>query len=322
MGKRRRREWRNFENFFIKSILPIKITMSTPTNIQNEPEPMDIQQDPLANSLVLDFLLRNSLNEIASEFQKISHEVIEIQQDGLKLEHLVNDLFVKSIVYDFLRRTAHAKIAFEFKLLYGPFKDLNGLTLEKLYIIYKEQFNAISTNPVPSTSQKLRKTNKLTLNTPGIISVPSTSHAVIKSAKKVNSLVYNYLVRNYHFDVAIEFMKLVGSLEDVEGGPLLEDMFTYYMQSMKNNAKVITDKEQYLKIVMLNDEYHKHIQNFQPKVGSQSDQVVQYLVLQNLKTHILSLKLDWHYLARNQNNYHGISVRHFSICKGGEIEMI
>ena len=43
-----------------------------------------------------------------------------------------------SLVYDFLRRTAHAKIAFEFKLLYGPFKDLNGLTLEKLYIMYKK----------------------------------------------------------------------------------------------------------------------------------------------------------------------------------------
>ena len=59
--------------------------MSTPTIIQNDPEPMDTQQDPLANSLVLDFLLRHSLNEIASEFQKISHEVIEIHQDGLKI---------------------------------------------------------------------------------------------------------------------------------------------------------------------------------------------------------------------------------------------
>ena len=34
--------------------------------------------------------------------------------------------------YDFLRRTAHAKIAFEFKHLYGPFRELDGLTLEKL----------------------------------------------------------------------------------------------------------------------------------------------------------------------------------------------
>ena len=111
--------------------------MSAPTKIQNPPVPMDVQ-DPLANSLVYDFLVRNSFNEIASEFQKISHEDLEIHHGGLKLEHLVDDLFVKSIVYDFLRRTAHAKIAFEFKLLYGPFKDLNGLTLEKLYIMYKK----------------------------------------------------------------------------------------------------------------------------------------------------------------------------------------
>merc|ERR1712110_318769 len=165
--------------------------MSTPTNIQNEPEPMDIQQDPLANSLVLDFLLRNSLNEIASEFQKISHEVIEIHQDGLKLEHLVDDLFMKSIVYDFLRRTAHAKIAFEFKLLYGPFKDLNGSTLEELFGLYNKKYKVISTNPIPSTCQTLSKSNKkVSSNKPEIISVPSASHVVILSNKKVNSLVY------------------------------------------------------------------------------------------------------------------------------------
>ena len=59
-------------------------------------------------------------------------------------------------------------------------------------------------------------------------------------------------------------MKLVGSLEDVRGGPLLEDMFIHYMQSTKRNAKVIADREQYLKTVKLNEEYHEHIQNFQP----------------------------------------------------------
>ena len=63
---------------------------------------------------------------------------LEILRSGLKLDHSVDNLFMKSIVYDFLRRTAHAKIAYEFKLLYGPFKDLNGLTLEKLYIMYKK----------------------------------------------------------------------------------------------------------------------------------------------------------------------------------------
>ena len=46
--------------------------MSTPMKIQNPPVPMDVQ-DPLADSLVYDFLVRNSFNEIASEFQKISH---------------------------------------------------------------------------------------------------------------------------------------------------------------------------------------------------------------------------------------------------------
>ena len=130
---------------FFSGFSPIETTMPTSMSIQNPPLAMDIQDpDPLANSLVLDFLVRNSLNDIASEFQKISgiHENLETHHGGLKLEQLMldlmDDLFAKSIVYDFLRRTAHAKIAFEFKLLYGPFKDLNGLTLEKLYIMYKK----------------------------------------------------------------------------------------------------------------------------------------------------------------------------------------
>ena len=112
-------------------------------------EPMDTQ-DPLANSLIFDFLVRNSFHDIATEFQKISetHEDLEIHH-GLKLEHLVDDLFVKSIVYDFLRRTAHAKIAFEFKHLYGPFRELDGLTLEKLFDMCKKNFKVIVSFSTP-----------------------------------------------------------------------------------------------------------------------------------------------------------------------------
>ena len=60
----------------------------------------------------------------------------------------------------------------------------------------------------------MKSKNKVNSNKPEIIPVPCTSHVVIKSNKKLNSLVYNYLVRNYHFDVAIEFHQLVGSLDD------------------------------------------------------------------------------------------------------------
>ena len=299
--------------------------MPTPTNIHNPPALMDVQDpDPLANSLVLDFLVRNSFNDIASEFKKMSGTDIKILHSGLKLEDLVSNLFVKSIVYDFLRRTAHAKIAFEFKHLYGPFQNLNELTLEKLYVTYKEKFNVIPTNSISSSQSLVKSKKKVNSTKPENIPVPSTSHAVIKSNKEVNSLVYNFLVRKYHFDVASEFKELVRSLEDVQGGPLLEDMFTHYMLSMKSNVKVIIDKEQYLKIVKLNDEYHDHIQNFQPKVDSQLDQVVLFLILQNLETHTLSIKLLWSQLIHKhtQRNYPWITVRHFSICQGGEKEMM
>ena len=177
--------------------------MSTPTKIQNQPVPMDVQ-DPLANSLVYDFLVRNSFNEIASEFQKISHEDLEIHHGGLKLEHLVDDLFVKSIVYDFLRRTAHAKIAFEFKLHFGPFKNLDGLTLEKLFDMYKEKFKVHSTNhPVVEESKPSNQSEN--------IPMPSTNLTLIKANKRVNSLVYEYLVRNKHLDIAIDFKQFYQS---------------------------------------------------------------------------------------------------------------
>ena len=101
-----------------------------------------------------------------------------------------------------------------------------------------------------------------------------------------------------------------------------EDMFSHYMQSKKNNAKVIVDKEQYLKIVKLNDEYHDHIQNFQPKVGSQLDQVVLYLILQNLETFNLSVKLCWHQLRSHPKDYPWMIISHFSNCKGGETEIM
>ena len=204
-------------------------------------------------------------------------------------------------------------------------KDSNGLCdncdkkLSPVLILTRIKEDSIE----PSTSHTVIQSNKKVNSTkPENIHVPSTSHVVIKSNKKANSLVYNYLVRNYHFDVAIEFMKLVGSLEDVRGGPVLEDMFTHYMKSMKSNAKVITDNKQYLKIVKLNEEYHDHIQNFQPKVGSQLDQVVLYLILEDLKTYNLSVKLTWSYLIRNLKEFQWMSIRHFSICKGGETEIM
>ena len=119
---------------------------------------------------------------------------LEILRSALKLDHSVDNLFMKSIAYDFLRRNVNAEIANEFKLLYGPFKDLNGLTLEELFVMYKKKFKDISTNFVPSTSQKLRK---------------------------------------YHFDVASQFKNLVGGLEDVRGELTIEELFFIYKKKFK-----------------------------------------------------------------------------------------
>ena len=86
--------------------------------------------------------------------------------------------------------------------------------------------------------------------------------------------------------------------------------------------KVIVDKEEYLKIVKLNDEYHDYIQNFQPEIGSQIDQIVLYLILQNLETYNLSLKLNWFTVSSHPKDYPWMSIKCFSICKGGKTEIM
>ena len=236
-------------------------TMTAPTDIHNSPALMDIQ-DPVANSLVLDFLFRNSFSDIALEFQKMPgiYEDLEILHSGLKLEHLVDDLFLKSIVYDFLRRKTHSKIAFQFKLLFGPFRDLDGLTLEKLFEMYKKNFNVIvSKEPTSMLDMETQvsscvKTSSIVLKmeTQATNPVPSTSQTLIKSNKKMNS-----------------------PLEDVKEGPVLEEILT---DEEKNNihkmhlwAKEhhLTRNQHNINTDLLDaseiHEYHNYVQNFQPQ---------------------------------------------------------
>merc|ERR1712218_6886 len=163
---------------------------------------------------------------------------------------------MKSIVYDFLQRKAHKKIAVEFKLQFGPFRDLDGLTLEKLFVMYKKDLNVIVSNEptsvldmetealscvkTSSSAESLIPSSVLEMelnsNKPENIHVPSNSHTLIKSKKEANSLVFDYLVRHSHFEVAYNFFEFVGPLEDVKDGPILEEILTDY------NIKTDEDK--------------------------------------------------------------------------------
>ena len=51
-------------------------------------------------------------------------------------------------------------------------------------------------------------------------------------------------------------------------------------------------------------------------------QVVLYLILQNLETFNLSVKLCWHQLRSHPKDYPWMIISHFSNCKGGETEMM
>ena len=147
--------------------MEVKDPPTAPTDhIIDEYESLDPIQDMLAKSLIYDYLVRNSLDWLATKFQKLSegkgisiHDMffwdnaeyggLFLACQGLKLEHFVDQLIVDpddkphlttSIVYDFLKRKADPRIAFEFKVYYhGTLKDVSsGLTLEDLMKMYKK----------------------------------------------------------------------------------------------------------------------------------------------------------------------------------------
>ena len=147
--------------------MEVKDPPTAPTDhIIDEYESLDPIQDMLAKSLIYDYLVRNSLDWLATKFQKLSegkgisiHDMffwdnaeyggLFLACQGLKLEHFVDQLIVDqddkphlitSIVYDFLRRKADAQIAFEFKLYFGQLmKGVIGLTLEDLMEMFKKK---------------------------------------------------------------------------------------------------------------------------------------------------------------------------------------
>ena len=283
------------------------------------------QDTNLANAMVYNFLIRNSFHEIASEFKETLRNQIDdvniqdVDENDFKLENLAGDIFVRSLVYEFLRRKSHARVAFQYQLEFGPFfRDLKGLTLEKIFAIYKQKTGFVIPNNVCHQNPTINNTSN------SMIPINSSS------SKKIPFIVYDYLVRHGHFDVASELKQITGLLEtDSSSVAKLEDMYSQFMKKLSpktnnnnNNVVKIVDKEEYLKIVLLKDEFRDYIQRFVPKNGSQMDQAVLYLISRNLKTYSLSLKLTWNIISRNTQNYPWMSMRHYQNCKGGETEIL
>ena len=96
-----------------------------------------------------------------------------------------------------------------------------------------------ATNATPSTSQALIKSNKK-VNSLVLGYSTYSSHTLINSKKEVNSLVFDYLVRLSHLEIAHDFIELVGPLEDVKDGPILEEILTDY--------NINTDEDKYSQI--------------------------------------------------------------------------
>ena len=84
------------------------------------------------------------------------------------------------------------------------------------------------------------------------------------------------------------------------------DVVKFFHSSNKTNGEksnVEIDEHELLKIVYLNDEFQDHIMNFEPNENSRVDQVVKYLIEQNIKTHALSIKLSWREVVNNRKKY-------------------
>ena len=190
---------------------------------------MGSQDANMANVVVYDFLIRNSFHDIAFEFKEtLRHQndlKIQDAQEDFKLENLADDLFVRSLVYEFLRRKSHARVAFQYQLEFGPFRDLKGLTLEKVFDIYKQKTGIITSKLVTPIDLE---------NSPSI-SLPLVSN----SSKKLPYLVYDYLIRNKHLCVAHELKQITGPLEYISSIAKLEDIFSQYMKNrVGQKAKV------------------------------------------------------------------------------------
>ena len=300
-----------------------------------EEEKMGTTQDTnLTNAIVYNFLIRNSFHEIASEFKETLRNQIDdikiqdVNENDFKLENLVGDLFVRSLVYEFLRRKSHARVAFQYQLEFGPFfRDLKGLTLEKIFAIYKQKTGFVIPNDVCHQNPTIDNTSNSMMPI-DLENSPTNS----SSSKKVPFLVYDYLMRNEHISVANELKELTGPFDNIsDTGAKIEDMYSEYMNTFRKNENiqnsdhiedVVVDEGDYLGIVSLNTEFKDQIKHFKPVIGSQMDQVVLYLITKKTKTYNFSLNLTWGTIQHKPKEYPWMSIRHFSICVGGEIEIM
>ena len=263
---------------------------------------------------------------------------------------------VNSFVYEYLVRHGHHEIAEQFEK-FGPFLDLNGLTLEDVNDYHfndlrNETKTKLVQNRCPKSNaaknskavKRERNENDATLSyslcghiVKDVRSQPKTKrkedHApkssVIRSrpvkkarlendlvssndSYETNVLVYDYLKRNSHEEIANEFLSEFGPFEKPKSLKL-EDVYANHLDSMNNNRNETSlNKEEYLKIVSLNEEFKDVIRNFTPEDGSQLDQVVQYLITENLKTYALSMRLTFHSVAHKRQKYRHVNTHWLS----------
>ena len=283
---------------------------------------LDFEKDP--SYLLLDQFSTNKLAEMMVKLSptnlKMKKEVYSpgnpplLLKKDVKLSSVnnlenelleLNDLYVRSLVYDFLLRNSNnTKIAFQYEQEFGPFKDHHhkGSTLEEVFDIYNQKMSFNIAFSANIFCQITPNKSKMT----SIISI---------SNKELPSLVYDYLIRNEYFSVADKLEEITGPLEKNINGANLDDMFAQFMKSMspqkykiknfKNNLcsaeefssdhddteenKIYDEIKSNLEIVSLNSEFKDQIQKFKPKIGSQMDQVVIFLKSKyNLKTYNLS----------------------------------
>ena len=272
------------------------------------------------NSFVYEYLVRHGHHEIAEQFEKFGPF---LDLNRLKLEDvhdyhfndLRNETKTKPVQNDYSKSNA-AKNSKAVKRV----RNENDATSSKSLCNHLVK----DVRSQPKTKRKENHVPKSSVIRSRPVKKARLENDLVSSndSYETNGLVYDYLKRNSHEQIANDFLSEFGPFEKPKSLKL-EDVYANHLDSMNNNRNETSlNKEEYFKIVSLNEEFKDVIRNFTPEDGSQLDQVVQYLITENLKTYAFSLILNFKTLCKTKEDFPWIYVRRFSMSQGGEKDLV
>ena len=163
-------------------------------------------------------------------------------------ENSVADSRAKSLVYDYLMRHNHLQIATEFFMNFGPFPDFEEIKLEEVCEQYLNGRKIDQSNYVSCAYvyERLKISNenraaeefakmfglRRSIEKTKVKDFLESHFNLAKTSSRINSLVYDFLIRNSHFETANEFAKEFGPFQKHEETKL-EDIYECFTEKVK-----------------------------------------------------------------------------------------